>query len=137
MKLRNNYENAHQKSLIKWARLHPEIGNRLIHIPNEGKRDAIYGRHLKEMGIVPGCFDLFLAIPRYSFIQIDDSLEFDYSKSYGGFWIEMKSINGKFSASQEKFFESLDGEYRAGVFYHWVDAAKAICDYLGKDYGGL
>lgn len=134
---RNNYENTHQKALVKWARLQPEIGMRLIHIPNEGKRDAIYGKHLKEMGMVPGCFDLFLAIPKLEYLKCVDRV-FPIMQ-YAGFFIELKSLKGTLSKAQKEFsyFMHRDMNYKLAMTNHWVSAAKAICDYLGMEYRGL
>jgi len=50
-------EAQEQKALIEWASLK---NIPLIHIPNEGKRSAFYGKQLKAIGLQPGFPDLFL-----------------------------------------------------------------------------
>jgi hypothetical protein len=139
MKTRNHYENTHQKSLIKWARLQPEIGERLIHIANERKCTPAYGKHLREMGQVKGCFDLFLAYPIFVAISPSNAPLNVYSLAEKvGFWIELKSPKGIVSKSQLDFQASMqEAGYKAEIYRDWVSAAKAICDYLWMKYRGL
>jgi len=85
-------ESSIQKAIIKWVSLHPSLRNIVIHIPNEGKRTASYGKSLKEIGMRPGVSDLFIAMMRHG---------------YGGAWIELKSKNGILSDYQKKFLKDM------------------------------
>lgn len=127
-------EEQEQIALLEWARLHDDVWPYLIHIRNEGKRSIYEGAKAKKMGLMKGVSDLFLAIPSYfptNFAPISSINE-------AGFFIELKSKKGKLSIEQSNFLEEMNEiGYRTGVYYCWTDAAKAICDYLGKSYNGL
>lgn len=84
-------ESEIMRAVIEWASYYPELRKKIIHVPNEGKRSLSYGRNLKAMGLVPGCADLFVRIPRHG---------------YHGAFIEVKTLSGKISALQSEFLES-------------------------------
>lgn len=85
-------EETIHKTVMEWVRLNPNLKGLVIHIPNEGRRSARYGRVLKDMGMRPGVSDLFIAIQRHG---------------YGGAWIELKSEHGILSELQSKFIEDM------------------------------
>jgi hypothetical protein len=84
-----------QKTVIHWVRLQPKIKKLVIHIPNEGKRSVRYGRLLKDMGMVPGASDLFIAMPSHGF---------------NGAWIELKSKNGVLTPEQADFLNDMSAQ---------------------------
>jgi len=142
-KKRLNLEEKEQMALIEWAHLHDDIWPYLIHIRNEGKRSKAEGAKAKRMGLMKGVSDLFLAKPTR--IRLVDELLSEETKkvgciviNYSGFWIELKSKHGKPTNHQLNFLDKMKLErYKAAIFYSWTDAAKAICEYLGKDTHGL
>lgn len=93
-------ESSLQKAVIQWVRLHIFLRDVVIHIPNEGKRTARYGKSLKDMGMRAGVSDLFIALQRHG---------------YGGAWIELKSKDGVLSQVQKEF---LDDMAVKGYFIH-------------------
>lgn len=122
-------EEQEQIALLEWARLHHDIWPYLIHIRNEGKRSIYEGAKAKRMGLMKGVSDLFLAKTCYIEINGHDS---------SGLWIELKSSKGKLRNVQRDFLIRMRNEgYKAITAYSWQEAAKAICDYLGKPYNGL
>ena len=116
-------EEQEQVWLLEWAFYHPDIRPYLIYIENEGKCSWARGKIAKRMGKKKGVSDLFLA---------------KASDKYHGFWLELKSMSGKPTSDQLKWIKLMESvDYKAGVYYGWVEAAKAICLYLGKDIKGL
>lgn len=122
-------EHGEQVAVIEWKNWN--IGNypelKWLHaIPNGSKlpygRDK-YGnryskeaKHLSAEGLTAGVADLCLPTPR---------------SRYHGLYIEMKSLEGKPTPTQEEFlyFVSLQG-YKALICYGADEAIKAIEDYL-------
>lgn len=84
--------------VMEWVRLHPSISPYVIHIPNESPRHPRYGALLKRMGMRKGVADLFIALPL---------------NGYGGAWIELKTLKGKTTASQNCFLRDMK---KAGYF---------------------
>lgn len=82
-----------QTSCVKWFRLqYPDYADRLVAIPNGGKRDATTGAKLKAEGVVAGVADLMLAIT---------------TQHYGALFIEMKTEKGRQSEAQKRWEESI------------------------------
>ncbi|KHS84690.1 hypothetical protein RC84_08460 [Pectobacterium carotovorum subsp. carotovorum] len=109
-----------QAALIEWADKTAidgiNIGDYLLHIPNEGKRGPKAARDAKRLGVRAGVPDLFLALPR---------------GKYTGLWIEMKAKGGKLSAQQEVWLKRLeDAGYRAVCCFGFEQAVEHIADYL-------
>ncbi len=88
-------ESSIQKAVMEWVNLHAVIKKIVIHIPNEGKRTARYGKSLKDMGMRPGVSDLFIAMQR---------------RGYGGAWIEIKSKNGTLTRRQKEFLKDMEAK---------------------------
>jgi hypothetical protein len=106
-------EDVSQQALVKWCHL---MKLPIIHIPNEGKRSVATGIWLKNMGMVAGCSDLFLARP---------------CVRYGGFWIELKALGKEPTVLQMSFLEKMRAEgYLAEWFDDWLWAKNAIEEYL-------
>lgn len=100
------------KTVMDWVRLHPTIAPYIIHIPNEGKRSASYGKLLKDLGMRAGVSDLFIALPRHQ---------------YNGAWIELKSAKGKLSPLQRHFINDMTSQgYYTAVCYSVHDAIETI-----------
>ena len=116
-------EAQEQKLLIKWTQ-QPSIREKfpclalLHHIPNGGKRSAIEGKHLKEMGVKSGVPDLFLPVP---------------NAKYHGLYIEMKVGKNTTSDSQEWWIEHLRKQgYKVAICYGWEEAAAELTEYLSE-----
>lgn len=117
------WEDFEQIALMDWAACHPLITKYLFHIRNEAKRSYGEGIKAQRMGLKRGVSDLFLAYPR---------------NNYSGFWIELKRPKtkehpaGVLNSYQKNFLLAMeDVGYKTGVFYSWIDAAKAIAEYCG------
>jgi hypothetical protein len=120
-----NTEHAHQCALMCWCTYQsqwPELVW-LFSIPNGGERGVANAARLKAEGVKSGVSDLCLPVPR---------------RGYHGFFIEMKKpgkLSGE-SANQKKFgaFVTENG-YLYACIDNWIDAAKALAWYLGRDDG--
>lgn len=105
-------EEAIQKTVMAYVRMNIILRNVVIHIPNEGKRTKFFGKKLKDLGMVPGVSDLFIAMPR---------------RGFGGAWIELKSKKGIISQAQEKFILNMTHQnYYATVCRSVDEAIKTI-----------
>lgn len=105
-------EDSIQKAVIQWTRLHPVLKNLVIHIPNEGKRSPRYGKHLKDIGLLPGVWDLLVATARHNYI---------------GAWIELKSAKGTLSEAQKAFAKTMEQQnYYLAVCHSIESAIKTI-----------
>lgn len=110
-------EHDEQVKTVSWFRLqYPNLANCLFAIPNGGKRDIITATRLKHEGVLAGVPDLFLMVAK---------------GDYFGLFIEMKTINGKLSASQKEFIKLAEKQgYLSIVAYGFDDARKQIHSYL-------
>jgi hypothetical protein len=86
-------EESMHKTVMEWVRKNDRIKGLVIHIPNEGRRSARYGSLLKDMGMLPGVFDLLITMQRHG---------------YGCAWIELKSKNGIVSEYQKQFKKNME-----------------------------
>lgn len=107
-------ESAIQKAVMEWIRLQPTIRDFIIHIPNEGKRSASYGKSLKDMGIRPGVSDLFIAMPRHE---------------CNGAWIELKSKNGILSPEQKEFLHHMESQNYFAMTCFSIEAAISTIEW--------
>jgi len=91
----------------------------LYAVPNGGDRAMAVAVKLKAEGVKKGVPDLFLPV-----------MQFD--SGYHGFFIEMKYGQGKLSPEQKRFLEfvEIQGNFKVGVFYCWIDARDALIEYL-------
>jgi len=118
--MRAHLEDNEAMALIRWrdlhARKHPELGL-LYHCPNGGFRNAREGARLKRMGVQAGIPDYCLPVARMP---------------YHGAYFELKAKDGRMTDTQFEWLIALIAQdYWAQVVYGWVEAAKAICSYLG------
>jgi hypothetical protein len=103
------------QSVIKWACLHKNLRNKILHFPNEGKRTPRYGKYLKSLGMRAGVSDIFIPIARHQF---------------HGAWIELKSEKGRLSLAQKEFLEEMKEEgYFAATCYSFDEAINTISWY--------
>jgi len=106
-----NSEDDLCKSFVRWwDRIYPDRKFDLIHIPNEGKRSAIYGKKLKDMGLRAGS-------PDYAV--------FDKGKFIG--WIEVKFGKNDLSPDQKLFSQYCKNN---GIKYAKVYTFKEFTDIL-------
>ena len=104
------------KSLVRWASF-AQPGRILVHIPNEGRRSARTGAHLKAQGMIPGFPDFLFLVP---------------SGRFHGLAIELKRRKGgKVSEEQIELIRKLEkAGYAATVAHGWEEAARAIESYM-------
>lgn len=93
----------------------------LFHVPNGGARDAIEGRHLKQVGVKQGVPDLCLPVPR---------------GRYAALYIELKTETGRASEPQKWWIYHLNaaGNF-AEVCHGWESAVRVIEWYLSLKDG--
>jgi hypothetical protein len=132
-------EDDHQKHLITWCDYMSlqgigntpkaaKIGHYLFAIPNGGKRNKLEAARMKGLGVRAGIADLMLALPL---------------NGYAGLFIEMKAPNtGKSKprmsdAQIDKSWTFANVGYAVCCCYGWLEAQKAICDYLNNQYKDL
>lgn len=111
LKSGNPSENSIHKTVIQFVNAHPILRKCVIHIPNEGKRTVMYGKHLKDMGMRPGVADLFIAMPR---------------RGYNGAWIELKSKYGILSEHQANFLNDMSAQNFFTKVCSSVDSALEV-----------
>ena len=112
-------EHSEQCALITWSILarpqYPEL-EWLFAVPNGGHRHAVTAMKLKNEGVKPGVFDLFLPTPR---------------GGYHGLFIEMKFGKNELTDNQIEFKHFIFSQnYCNGVFWEWTKARDFIIDYL-------
>lgn len=108
-------EEAIQKAVIQWVKYHPVLKRLVIHIPNEGKRTPRFGKKLKDLGMLPGVWDILIPMARHG---------------YHGAWIEIKSKNGILSPEQVQFKDDMQQQNYFTAVCHSVDEGiKTIEDY--------
>lgn len=136
--MQHNKEELEQTFLIQWAAMlsgqYPEL-KLLHHIPNGGLRSKTEAKRLKAAGVKAGVPDLFLPVPKYDEFDIVDR---------NGLYIEMKApsieiggrktTKGRTSKEQDWWIDQLRAQgYQVEVCYGWVEAAKAVIQYLDLD----
>ena len=102
------------------------LNNFLIHIPNGGTRSPREAKRLKQMGVLAGVSDYFLAIP---------------AQHYHGLWLELKKPRAAFGGAYElgravSAAQLVWGDrvqqlgYAFSVTFGFEEARKAILSYL-------
>lgn len=119
-------EETEQIHLMVWCRYmeskFPELET-IYHIVNEGKRTAVTGGKLKEMGLRKGMPDVHLPVSRCAFSSL---------------YIEMKKIGGKPTAEQVDRLEMLERYGNAVAICEGAEAAeKVLTAYCSNDYDAL
>lgn len=115
----------HQECVVfvKGAHYQSKIGDLdLLHIPNEAKRHAGGWIKLKQIGLIKGASDYFLAIP---------------TKHYHGLFIEMKrreKSKSKVSVEQKRFIErQIEKGYYGKACYGAGEALDLVARYLSDE----
>jgi hypothetical protein len=113
-------EHDEQVALFRWARmredLYPEL-EMLYAVPNGGHRHKAVAAKLKAEGVKAGVLDVNLDIAR---------------GPYHGLRGEMKYGKNTTTPMQDNWIYRYEKwGYKTGVWYSWLEAARAICDYLG------
>lgn len=113
-------ESEEQQSLFRYCAVmrgsYPQL-DRLVHIPNEGKRTITNGNRLKREGLKKGYPDIIL----------------DYANSgYHGLKIELKRRKGgRITPEQKEWIIELNKNgYAAVLCFGWEDAWEFIKNYL-------
>lgn len=123
-KPQSRIEAQEQEALVEWFKLaYPN--DILFAIPNGLVRNGYQAASNVRGGLVPGMPDLMLAVPR---------------KPYGGLFIELKRPSywgvtpGILSTVQKDIIKQLnDAGYLAIACWGWIEAQKAIEEYLSAD----
>lgn len=112
-------EEEEQIALFSWAALAESrfpVLRLMHHIPNGGKRSKREAARFRAAGVKAGVSDVFLPCAR---------------GGYHGLYIELKALDGKPSAEQERFAEGVRAEGFVCAFCYGAEAAeKVILDYL-------
>lgn len=116
-------EDGEQMGIIRWADHCKQsgifVGERLLHVPNGGRRNKREAAKLKKMGVRKGVSDLFLAWP---------------NEQYAGLWIELKvpkPFRARVTLEQQKWLKKMrQAGYAACVCYGAEDAIQTIQSYL-------
>lgn len=119
-------EEAEQIHLMQWCTWaqskYPEL-EAIYHVPNEGKRSAVTGGKLRQMGLRSGVPDICLPVPSGEFI---------------GLYIELKKVGGRLTDNQAVWLEMLERYgHCVAVCYGAEDAETVITAYLEQDIGTL
>jgi hypothetical protein len=109
------------KIFFEWASYHPLLREYLVHHANEGKRTAVSGFYLKQIGLSPG-------FPDYQ-VMISNN-------KYHGLFIEMKTKEKKNHKMPENQVEWIDRLLKAGHYATFCfgadEAIKITTDYLNN-----
>jgi len=111
----HNIQVAYFDLIRLYENKHPTL-KRIYAIPNAGKRSKFQGEWLKDEGLLPGVWDVFI------------SVAMDFSS---GMYIEFKVKPNKLTESQINFRELNKGQYAFKVCYDAEEAFKATTQYLG------
>ena len=111
-------ESNEQIAAMDWLRMqHPKIALHTMHIGNERKATYYMGYIMKQMGVLKGASDLFMAWP---------------SGGYHGLFIEVKSKIGKPTPAQKEFLERMNSVgYKAVVCYGADEVISTMKEYIG------
>lgn len=128
-------EHEEQAALIRWASLNewhePRLAM-LCAIPNGGVRAKATAGRLKAEGVRRGVPDLALFVP-----GIGKRPDHDGGTGYmaAALFVELKRVKGgTVSREQRAMIDALNRQgYRAEVCRGWIEAARVIADYLGRD----
>lgn len=121
--------NRHEESdlqincLETFRLIYPKYRYKLFAIPNGGRRDSREGERMVREGVLKGCLDLFLAIPRYNFGD-------KYGVNFGGMWIEIKTSTGRLSDYQIQFIKEMQSDYQCCIVRSVEEFLKEVKEYL-------
>jgi hypothetical protein len=112
-------ENSVQIAVIDWIKLqHPWLIGHTIHIANQRKTSIAMHSLLKNMGLLKGASDLFIAWP---------------TSKYYGLFIEIKTKRGRVTEKQKEFLERMTNVgYFAVVAYGCDEVIYFIKNYLAN-----
>lgn len=112
-------ESNEQIAAMEWLRLqHPKLVAYTMHIGNERKSTYWAGYIMKQMGVLKGASDLFMAWPMLE-------------KGYCGLFIEVKSKTGKATPEQLAFIKRMNEVgYFAKLCYGADEVISTIQEYL-------
>lgn len=125
MGYRYREEDFIQISYLNWFKTnYPELKGDIHHFANERKCSVYEGVRLKRMGVLPGVYDVHIAIPRLDL-------------GYAGFWMELKTKKGRLSDHQIAFGNrKTQRGYKTVVVWSLEEAKKETLNYLeGFNYG--
>lgn len=110
-------EAAEQTALMRWAfyeqGAYPEL-EMLYHIPNEGKRSAVTGAHMRMQGMKSGVPDMHLPVAR---------------GQYHSLYVEMKRRNGETpSRQQAEWLDKLASQGHCVCWCRGWDAAASVIE---------
>ena len=116
-KTRSHTESNEQIAAMDWLRAqYPKIALHTLHIGNERKASYWAGYIMKQMGVLKGASDLFMAWP---------------CGGYHGLFIEVKSKIGKPTVEQTAFLQRMKAVgYRAEICYGADEVINTMKDYL-------
>ena len=109
-----------QVDCVDWFReMFPQYAECLFAVPNGGSRNALEAMNLKKEGVLPGVFDLFLAVPKGHF---------------NGFFIESKVKPNTLSKHQREFKKRMRRMgYYAQEYYTLEEFKKLIINYMNNE----
>jgi hypothetical protein len=112
-------ETAIHLALVEWCQLFRDGRQKVMHIPNEGKRTAA-GHALQEaLGRRKGAADLFIPCAR---------------GGWYGFWLELKRKGETLKEAQAAFAIDMQAEgYLAAYVDNLDDGMKIIADYMAGE----
>jgi hypothetical protein len=113
-------EHDEQVALFQWKETmqsrYPELAM-LYAVPNGGHRHKVVAAKMKAEGVQAGVLDVNLDVAR---------------GPYHGLRGEMKFGKNTTTTAQDDWIYRYElYGYKTGVWYSWLEAARAICDYLG------
>lgn len=131
--MRNQLESKLQIACVKWFDLqYPKLKLNLFSIPNEGSRSPANGARMKAQGRRAGTADMFLAVERKPYINIDGKcFNLSLLAQYSGLFIEFKFGKGKQSDAQKQFQKSvIEKGYRYEIITDFDSFKNLITEYL-------
>lgn len=111
-----------QIMVCNWVKTNTDLP--FIHIANQRQCNPTRGKILKQMGVMPGVFDIF--IPR----EFIDQFKFHgipQAECYNGLFLELKTSRGKLSKLQLEFRKMIEREgFKTEVAYGFEEAINFI-----------
>jgi hypothetical protein len=117
MAKRKDVEHQEQVALFKWLSIkYPDQYAVTYAVPNAARRSPRQGAYMKAEGLKAGVPDICMAYP---------------SNGYHGLYIELKTIKGRPTDSQNEWIGRLSKNgYAADICYGLDDAMRTIGEYL-------
>ena len=131
-KIKMKEEEKIQIMVCNWVKTNTDLP--FIHIANERKCNPTRGKILKQMGVMPGVFDIFIprGFDKLIYGCLNPPFNGTKTHSFHGLWIELKSEKGKPSKSQLEFQEIIIKEkYKAEIAYGFNEAIEIIKECYG------